>query len=156
MIRIAVLFVFACLIFGTVAVLGAGEHLFNTAKSATDSLQAAVPSTCEKPDGVVDLSFSKTKYAHIRHHVQRSIREGWPSVYTLNRKGADARRDQALAGIPTKTGFDRDEEPPAVGRKTWRTHVALVPSAENRSHGASLGIKLRRYCDGVKFRYVWY
>jgi hypothetical protein len=34
--------------------------------------------------------------------------------------------------------------------------VAYVPSAENRSHGSRLGIKLRRYCDGTRFRYVFY
>jgi hypothetical protein len=29
-----------------------------------------------------------------------------------------------------------------------------VPSSENRSHGASLGGKLRRYCEGTRFRYA--
>jgi hypothetical protein len=70
--------------------------------------------------------------------------------------------------IPTRDGFDRDEYPPAVGRgrgtassgeaipKGWRADVAYVGSHENRSHGARLGIKLRRFCDGTKFRYVFY
>jgi hypothetical protein len=31
-----------------------------------------------------------------------------------------------------------------------------VPSSENRSHGSTLGIKLRRFCDGTRFRYVFY
>ena len=30
-----------------------------------------------------------------------------------------------------------------------------VPSSENHSHGSSLGAKLRRYCNGVRFRYVF-
>jgi hypothetical protein len=34
--------------------------------------------------------------------------------------------------------------------------VRYVPSAENRSHGSVLGIKLRRFCDGTRFRYVFY
>ena len=34
--------------------------------------------------------------------------------------------------------------------------VAYVPSSENRSHGAVLGIKLRRFCEGTRFRYVFY
>ena len=37
----------------------------------------------------------------------------------------------------------------------WLADVAYVPSSENRSHGASLGAKLRRYCNGVKCRYVF-
>jgi hypothetical protein len=31
-----------------------------------------------------------------------------------------------------------------------------VPSSENRSHGSSLGAKLRRWCSGTKFHYVFY
>ena len=34
--------------------------------------------------------------------------------------------------------------------------VAYVPSSENRSHGSVMGIKLRRFCDGTKFNYVFY
>jgi hypothetical protein len=155
-VRIVGLLVVACLIFGVGSVLGAGADLFHKSKDVGGQLQAVGSSSCEKPDNVVDIGFSKTKYPHIRKHVLRSIREGWPSVYVLNRKGASERRDRLLEGVPTKPGFDRDEEPPAVGRKTWRAHVALVPSSENRSHGSSLGIKLRRFCDGTRFKFVWY
>lgn len=116
----------------------------------------ALVARCEKPDGIIDVSFSKTTFPHIRRHQIRSIREGWPSVYTINRKGADARRDKALAGIPTKPGYDRDESPAAMLRRTWRTDVALVPSSENRRHGALMGAKLRRYCNGTRVRFIWY
>jgi hypothetical protein len=73
-----------------------------------------------------------------------------------------------LGGFPTRDGFDRDEYPPAVGRgrgkglvrgsnpRGWKADVRYVPSAENRSHGSTLGTKLRRFCDGTKFRYVFY
>ena len=58
--------------------------------------------------------------------------------------------------------------PPAVGRGRgkgltkgssppgWKADVAYVPSSENRSHGSRMGIKLRRFCDGTRFRYVFY
>jgi len=80
------------------------------------------------------------------------------------------RRDRLLdeAGLPTRAGFDRDEYPPAVGRGRgpraltrginpvgWRADVAYVRSGENRSHGSSLGGKLRRFCNGTKFRYAF-
>jgi len=64
--------------------------------------------------------------------------------------------------------MDRDEYPPAVGRgrgahlargshpRGWLADVAYVPSHENRSHGSTMGIKLRRFCDGTRFRYVFY
>ena len=70
--------------------------------------------------------------------------------------------------LPTRVGFDRDEYPPAVGRGRgsrgltrginpigWRAHVGYVRSSENRSHGASLGGKLRGFCNGTKFRYIF-
>ena len=74
----------------------------------------------------------------------------------------------ACSSPTTSDGFDRDEYPPAVGRgkgkglergrqpRGWKADVAYVPSSENRSHGSVLGIKLRRFCDGTRFRYVFY
>ena len=41
--------------------------------------------------------------------------------------------------------MDRDEYPMSMGRRTWRADVAYVPSSENRSAGAVVGIKLRRF-----------
>lgn len=123
---------------------------------------------CQRPSGVQPISFSKTKYPHIRRHVRRAIRRGWPRTLVLNRRGADARRERLLANYSTRPGRDRDEYPPAIGRgrgkglvrgsnpRGWRADVAYVPSSENRSHGSTLGIKLRRFCDGTRFRYIFY
>jgi hypothetical protein len=33
--------------------------------------------------------------------------------------------------------------------------VMYVRSSENRSHGSSLGAKLRGLCNGTRFRYVF-
>ena len=123
---------------------------------------------CRRPRRVVAIGFSATKYPTVRRHFRRALRRGWPRRLVLNRRGADARRDRLLAGYPTREGFDRDEYPPAVGRgrgkglergrdpRGWKASVAYVPSGENRSHGAVLGIKLRRFCGGTRFRYVFY
>jgi hypothetical protein len=100
--------------------------------------------------------------------VQRALRPGWPRVLVLNRPGADAHRERLLSGRSTRPGMDRDEYPPAVGRgrgahlargsnpRGWLADVMLLPSAENRSHGATMGIKLRRFCGGTRFRYICY
>ena len=114
-----------------------------------------------------NLSFSAAKYPNIRRHFL-DARKGWPRTLVLNRSGADARRERLLAPYPTRTGQDRDEYPPAVGRgkgpglerginpRGWRADVRYVPSHENRSHGSTMGIKLRRFCNGTRFRDVFY
>jgi hypothetical protein len=124
--------------------------------------------SCSKPSAVQPIGFSGTKYPNIRAHALAAIRKGWPKVLVLNRPGADARRDRLLGSWPTKAGYDRDEYPPAVGRgrgaglvggsdpRGWKADVAYVASSENRSHGSAMGTKLRRLCNGTKFRYVFY
>jgi hypothetical protein len=120
-------------------------------------VERATPTpSCVSPQGVASISFSKTKYPNIRRHYLAAVRDGWPRVLVLNRSGADGRRDRLLRRFSTRRGMDRDEYPPAVARGSFRADVAYVPSAENRSHGAVMGIKLRRYCDGTRFRYVFY
>jgi hypothetical protein len=123
--------------------------------------------TCARPRVVVRLGWLAARYPNIRSHALGAIRRGWPTVLVVNRPGASARRERLLRGIPTRPGFDRDEYPPAVGRGRgpgltrgvhpigWMADVRYVPSAENRSHGSSLGSKLRRYCNGTRFRYVF-
>jgi hypothetical protein len=124
--------------------------------------------SCVTPAKVQNITFSKTKYPHIRAHFLAALRKGWPRTLVLNRAGASARRARLLQDVPTRAGQDRDEYPPAVGRgvgpgltrgidpRGWRANVAYVPSSENRSHGSTMGLKLRRFCSGTKFRYVFY
>lgn len=135
------------------------------------STSGAAASGCTRPAGVVALPFSAAKYPHVRAHMRRAIADGWPSVLVVNRARRDRRRDRLLRDLPTRPGYDRDEYPPAIGRGRangdlgglvrglrpvgWRASVAYVPAAENRSHGASLGNRLRPYCDGTRFRYVF-
>lgn len=77
-------------------------------------------------------------------------------MLTLNRAGATTRRARLLKGYPTKPGYDRDEWPMAFARSSYKADVRLVPSSQNRGAGSVIGIKLRRYCDGVRFRVVGY
>lgn len=123
---------------------------------------------CVRPRVVQRLGFSKTRYRHIRRHYIAAAGRGWPRILVLNRPHASSRRERLLEGYETRDGYDRDEYPPAVGRgrgkgltrgsdpRGWKADVAYVSSAENRSHGARLGIKLRRFCNGTRFRYRFY
>jgi hypothetical protein len=124
--------------------------------------------TCSRPKTVQRVTFSKAKYVHIRAHYLHAIKAGSPRILVVNRNGTDARRARLLKDVPTVGGFDRDEYPPAVGRGRgskalkrginpvgWIADVAYVPSSENRSHGSSMGAKLKRFCNGTRFRYMF-
>jgi hypothetical protein len=129
------------------------------------------PSGCKRPSTVQRLRFSKTKHPNIYAHFTRAVAKGWPRIMVLNRKATEKRRNRLLALIPTKPSFDRDEYPAAVGRGRangdsrglvrginpigWPADVEYVPSSENRSHGSSMGAKLRGLCNGTRFRYVF-
>jgi hypothetical protein len=115
------------------------------------------------------ISFSRTKYPNVYAHFQRAVADGWPQLLVLNRRGVNGRRGRLLQEFPRVPGMDRDEYPPAVGRGRgrkalmrgerpvgWRASVEYMPAGENRSHGARMGIKLRRFCSGQWFRYVFY
>ena len=127
--------------------------------------------SCIKPKDVQDLVFSASKYPNIRAHALRAIKKGWPAILVVNRPQDGSRRDRLLHNIPTKSGYDRDEYPPSIGRGRpngnlrglvqgtdptgWKADVEYVGSHENRSQGSVMGSKLRRFCDGTRFRYLW-
>lgn len=130
------------------------------------------PVGCKRFKSVQRLQFSRTKYPNIYSHWVRATAKGWPKIMIVNRRGADRRRSRLLAKISPRAGFDREEYPAAVGRGKangkqrglirginpvgWMADVEYVPSSENRSHGSSLdGSKLRRLCNGTRFRYVF-
>lgn len=137
---------------------------------STPSTPAPKPkASCTRTGRTEPISFSRRKYPKIYAHFRSAIGKGWPRTLVLNRPGADARRGKLLRqpdALPTKTGYDRDEYPPAVGRgkgfhvlgfepRGWKADVAYVGSHENRSHGALLGARLRPFCNGQRFKYDW-
>ena len=117
--------------------------------------------------------FGSAKYPNIKAHTLAAIREGWPRILVVNRPGADERRDRLLeeSGLPPRADEDRDEYPPAVGRGRangrqrglvkginpigWMASVMYVPDRENQSHGSSLGLQLRRLCNGSYCQMLW-
>lgn len=128
--------------------------------------------TCASSRGVLKVYFDIAKYPNIRAHMEAAIANGWPRTMVLNRPGASRRRQKLMReSIPAISGSDRDEYPAAIGRGRkngkakalvrgtgpvgWMADVAYVPTSENRSHGATLGNKLRKYCNGIRFRYIF-
>lgn len=117
--------------------------------------QAAQIPACEYPLTVQTVSFSAEKYPTIHQHYVDALNRGEPAILVIDRVGAADRRTRALKGTPTLSEYDRDEWPPAVLREGWHTDIAYVPSSENRSQGASLGAKIRAWCNGVRIKYEW-
>lgn len=116
----------------------------------------ADPKGCRIVKTTVRVGLSKTRYPAVRAHWERAIAKGWPRTLKVHRKGAERRRSRLLAGMPTRQGKDRDEYPPASARTTVKADVAYVDSSQNRGAGSVQGVKLRRYCSGQRFRFVWY
>jgi hypothetical protein len=156
MIRLALILLLASTIAGGTA-SGLASRLIHRGSAAVVRATDGTDRTgCKRPSGVVSIGFSKTKFPTIRSHELSAIRHGYPRVLTIERDGASQRREHLLESVPTRPGYDRDEWPAAVLRKTWHADVAYVPSSENRSQGAQLGAKIRKYCDGTKIVYAWY
>ena len=98
---------------------------------------------------LVRVRFDDDRWPHIAAHIRfakrlrKSGRLRYPRVFHIDRAGADENRRQALQGIPTRSGYDRDEYPPAVAREGGKgADVRYVRSSENRSAGAYMGNKL--------------
>lgn len=122
----------------------------------TPTPNSADPKNCTIIKRTVRVGLSKTKYPEVRAHWEQAIREGWPRLLKIHRKGASTRRAKLLAGIPTRPGRDRDEYPMAMARTSIKADVAYVDSSQNRGAGSVQGVKLRRYCSGQRFTITWY
>ena len=136
----------------------------NTDKPGPDT--GADPRGCVRPRGVQNISFSATKYPNIRGTPGRDA-QGWPPRWcstgaapTNAATGCspDSRPVRGWIATSTHRPSDAAMARALSGRQPrgWRADVRYVPSAENRSHGSTLGIKLRRFCNGTRFRYVFY
>ena len=90
----------------------------------------------------------------ILRHVRRAVRDGWPRVLALRRSGADERRDALLDAYPTRDGFDRDEHPPAVGRRGRGGACGVRPElgklVPRRHDGDQAAPVLRRHAVPVR------
>jgi hypothetical protein len=109
----------------------------------------------------------RAEVRNVRRHFRGRVRRGWPRRLVVNRRGADARRARVLRDVPTREGFDATStrqllaggRGPGLQRgrnpRGLKADVRYMPRSENRSHGATLGDRLERFCNGTRFRYVF-
>lgn len=99
------------------------------------------------------VSISRAKYPETASHIEDSIKQRKPSVLTIDRKGAEQRRKEALKATPTKTGFDRDEYPPAMFKEGGDgASVRYISPKDNRGAGSCIGHQCKQYTDGDKVK----
>lgn len=101
------------------------------------------------------VQFPKERYPETGSHIQEAIRKGHSDVCTIDRNGADARRQESLKGIPTKPGFDRDEWPMAVCLEGGKgASVQYVSPSDNRGAGSWVGHQISGFPDGKRILFI--
>lgn len=103
----------------------------------------------------VILEFPADKYPSTAAHIASAILAGESAICTIDRSGADQRREQSLAGIPTKDGYDRDEWPMAMCAEGGEgASVAYIDPSDNRGAGSYVGNALEKYPDGTRVKFI--
>jgi hypothetical protein len=113
------------------------------------------------------VRLSRARYPESTLHLEVAWRQGAPRRYTIARGRANRNRDAWEPFVPSGVDADgdgavddRDEVPMAFTRQGGRrapngrsaSHIAYVDLGDNRGAGASIGGRLRRYCNGTRFR----
>lgn len=101
------------------------------------------------------LYFPLSRYPETGSHIRDAIAEGHPDICTIDRDGADKRREESLKGIPTKPGYDRDEWPMAVCEEGGAgADVRYVTPSDNRGAGSWVGNQMSSYPDGTRVLFI--
>lgn len=120
---------------------------------ATTTPLAQCPAKTDAGAPVVLVNLSRSQYPQTTGHIDyaRTVK-GKPFVLTIDRPGKNKRSAAALAPYKPKSGFDRDEYPPAIALEGGNgADVAYISPADNEGAGASMGNQLRPYANGTKF-----
>lgn len=110
--------------------------------------------SCKRVSHTFQVQLSAKRYPGTTDHIRDAIRKGKARILHIARNLAKRHREESLEGIPTKSGYDRDEYPPAATREGGKgADVRYVRSSDNRGAGASMGSQFRPYCNGQAFRF---
>ncbi|MEO8552822.1 MAG: RHS repeat-associated core domain-containing protein [Kofleriaceae bacterium] len=100
-------------------------------------------------DVVVELSRARNPEAVA--HIEEAQAAGKPSVLTIDREGARARRYQSLKGIGSRPGLQRDEYPPAMFKEGGRgASVRHIDPGQNQSAGSLIRHALTGHKNGTR------
>jgi RHS repeat-associated protein len=122
---------------GTVAAVE-GLYLSYLTKSIYYSIRASLVAG-QQPGTNKPREITVENNPEYNRRVQQAQQSGQPSTLTIDREGAALRRKEALRGIPTQTGLDRDEYPPAMFVEGGAgADVKYISPSANRSAGSCI------------------
>ena len=107
---------------------------------AVTSHDVASAAACQTQHNSVHVALSASKYPETTDHISDAVAAGEPSLLHIDRADEDAHRDASLADYPPRTGYDRDEYPPAMSREGGAgADVRYIDPSDNRGAGATMG-----------------
>ena len=107
----------------------------------------------ETAPGAVRVTISRSRYPESAGHIEDAQAAGQPSVLTIDRAGAAARRTESMRGNPRVPGLDRDEYPPAMTSEGGTgSSVRPINPGDNRGAGSCIGLQCRGLLDGTQIQ----
>jgi hypothetical protein len=118
--------------------------------TAHDVARAAA---CQSQHNSVHVALSSSRYPETTDHISDAIAAGEASLLHIDRDHEDQHRDESLANYPPRSGYDRDEYPPAMSREGGTgADVRYIDPSDNRGAGATMGNALEGWCEDQPFR----
>jgi hypothetical protein len=135
-------------VLSALALSGAGAALLPAAAG-----HEAVAAACQTQYHSVHVQLSSSRYPATTDHILDAIAAGEPSLLHIARDEEEANRETSLAPYPPRSGYDRDEYPPAMSDEGGAgADVRYIDPSDNRGAGASMGNQLEDWCNGQPFR----
>ncbi|RUS45005.1 DNA-entry nuclease [Cohnella sp. AR92] len=101
------------------------------------------------------LHFPADKYPETAAHIQEAIESGESAICTINRANAEENREESLADVPTKSGYDRDEWPMAMCAEGGAgADIEYISPSDNRGAGSWVGNQLEDYSNGTRVLFI--
>jgi hypothetical protein len=108
---------------------------------------------CVTQHNSVHVALSMSHYPETTDHWMDAIDAGQPSLLHIDRADEVQHRDESLANFPPRSGYDRDEYPPAMSEEGgFGSDVRYIDPSDNRGSGSVMGNALEDYCEGQPFR----
>jgi hypothetical protein len=109
---------------------------------------------CLRQHNSVYVQLSMSRYPETTDHIMDAVDAGQPALLHIDRADEDLHRSQSLAPFPPRSGYDRDEYPPAMSAEGGTgADVRYIDPSDNRGAGSVMGNALEDWCETQPFRF---